>query len=47
MLISPVNIEKAFSTPNISIEELTYEEQQTLKQYEYQMSEEELYIMER
>lgn len=41
-----VNTEKAMSKDNNSIEELTYEEQQFVKEYQNRMFEEELYRME-
>jgi hypothetical protein len=42
----PVDWDKIQSKDNHSIEELTYEEQQMLKEYERQQSEEELYMRE-
>lgn len=41
-----VDTEKAMSKDNNSIEELTYEEQQFVKEYQNRMFEEELYRME-
>lgn len=43
---NPTDWEKIQSKDNHTIEELTYEEQQALKEYERQQSEEELYIRE-
>jgi hypothetical protein len=44
--IHPLDWDKIQSKDNHTIEELSYEEQQVLKEYERQQSEEELYMRE-
>ena len=46
MSASQVDVEKAMSKDNHSIEELSYEEQQFIKEYQNRKFEEELYRME-